>query len=314
MTKTNRRKVLALLGSSALSACAAPEVITRSNNDPFEGGIGGTGIVGLLTDFGSLIVNGLRVEMTGRTRIVSPFGDMPESALAPGMALTVFASRSQDALIARRVAIDYALVGTVRRDPGGQLTINGVTVMPEPGATGRATPGTRIAVSGVWSSDGVIASRFDPAPDEDDLIAGTVEAHGVTGRAISDVPIRVSGLQPLAGQYTIARGRYNGSGFDADTLLRGRFEGAQALRQLSVEGYLEPIASNPGFRVAGLGHSFARNVRLDSLSGARALYFGRYDGRFDASRGYVVPDNLSERRRLLRSGLSERFDGEIIRI
>ena len=36
--------------------------------DPFEGGIGGTGIVGLMVGAGSVLINGLRVEVPDATR------------------------------------------------------------------------------------------------------------------------------------------------------------------------------------------------------------------------------------------------------
>ncbi|MEM7488864.1 MAG: hypothetical protein AAF390_07030, partial [Pseudomonadota bacterium] len=99
---TTRRTVLTLLASGAVAACrpSPPAVVTRDESDPFEGGIGGTGIVGVLTDFGSLIVNGLRVEVTSGTTVATPFGRVGEGALAPGQALTIVASRSADRLVA----------------------------------------------------------------------------------------------------------------------------------------------------------------------------------------------------------------------
>ena len=64
---------LSLLGSG-LAGCAAPRPATMAGTDPKEGGIGGTGtyaggdpaelgVYGTLTGFGSLLVNGLRLEV-----------------------------------------------------------------------------------------------------------------------------------------------------------------------------------------------------------------------------------------------------------
>ncbi|MEO1612986.1 MAG: hypothetical protein AAFU55_11645, partial [Pseudomonadota bacterium] len=69
MTRLSRRSLL--LGASALAigGCAADDRLAAADPDEPRGGIGGTGIVGVLTDFGSLIVNGKRIELDGRTRI-----------------------------------------------------------------------------------------------------------------------------------------------------------------------------------------------------------------------------------------------------
>ena len=86
MRRFSRRKVASLFAASALGACAAPSVVppavTRDDRrDPFEGGIGGTGIVGLLTGYGSLRINGLRVELTSATRLQTPFGRTSAAAV-----------------------------------------------------------------------------------------------------------------------------------------------------------------------------------------------------------------------------------------
>lgn len=313
MKVTSRRAALALLGSTLLSACAAPGLVTRDDRkDPFEGGIGGTGIVGILTDFGSLVVNGLRVELTASTEFASAYGPSDADALAPGMALTILASRTPDTLVARRVAIEYALVGPARLGPGGTLTVNGAIVRPEPGVLGTFAIGTRVAVSGAWSAQGLIASRVDPAPHSLDLVAGTASHGGATGLAISGVPVRAHGTAPREGEYAVAIGRHHADGFAAEQIRRGRLNDAEALRQLSVEGYLEPVPSDPGFRIAGLGHSFSPALRLQPLASHRAIYFGPYDGLFEASAGYVVPEDFPGRRSLLGEGYAQGFGGPVV--
>jgi hypothetical protein len=280
--------------------------VTRDDKrDPFEGGIGGTGIVGILTEFGSLRVNGLRVELTGRTRVLTPFGRTSESALAQGQPLTIVATRTRDRLVARHVQITYPLVGTVADGAGG-LSVNGVPVRREPGALGRAEPGARVAVSGVWTRGGVVASRFDPADDLPDLLAGVVE-RAAAGLRIGGVPVQLEGgpIFPRAGTYLTVVGRYEGGAMDGREASGGRFvTGTAGLRQLSVEGYLEPVAAEPGFRVAGLGHSFARDLALAPLAGRRVAYFGPYDGRFGARAGYVLPESFAARRALLGEGFT----------
>ncbi|MEM8824289.1 MAG: DUF5666 domain-containing protein [Pseudomonadota bacterium] len=318
---TTRRSVLSLLAGSAIAACqpVSPPVVTRGAPDPFEGGIGGTGIVGVLTDFGSLIVNGLRVEITSGTTIATPFGQASEGDLAPGQALTIMATRSSDRLVARHVRIDHALVGRVAPD----LTVNGISVRLEAGATGQLTQGDRVAVSGLWTPTGVSASRIDPVdaaadpllPAAPDVIAGVIGDGGPTGRTLGGQAVRLPDGASAPGDYIVARGNFTEGVLNAALTRRGRFvTGAALLRQLSVEGYLEPVNAAPRFRVAGLGHSFARNLTLDPLAQTRAAYFGRYDGTFQAAAGYVLPDSFAARRRLLIDGYEGGHEADVIRL
>ncbi len=301
MKQTTRRHALTLLGSTMLAACTeAPGVLVPTEGDPLEGGIGGTGIVGVLVGFGSLLVNGLRVETTASTRYSTAFGRTGLDGLAPGLPLTVYAQRTRDRLIARDVVVDYTLIGTVHHGAGG-ITVNGIPVRAEAGAHGRLVPGTRAAIGGTWTRSGVSASFIAPAPDVPDLVAGTVQSATRGLLKIGGLDIQHGGVTPAAGQYAVVLGRAEAGGFAAQEVQSARFRRAPGLRQLSVDGYLEPIAQAPGFRIAGLGHSFARDVRLGAIGGRRAIYFGRYDGLFGASQSYAVPDSFAQRQRLLQN-------------
>lgn len=314
MSLSTRRTALALLGSSALVACATPQIVSRDTPDPFEGGIGGTGIVGVLTDFGSLIVNGLKVEVTTGTRVFDTFGEVSANALAPGQSLTIYATRDRDAIVARRVQIDHAVIGTIEQTNTG-ARINGIPLEAEQNAPVRLQAGQRVAVSGIWASDRLIVSRVDPVSAGPDVVAGTL-MRSSDGNALSigDAILRGETQANQPGQYTTVFGSGNGSGIDVDRLETGRFKGVTDLRQLSVEGFLEPTRTNPGYRVAGLGHSFARDLRLAPLDGQRAVYFGRYNGLFRAQLGFVLPQDFAARRALLRQGYENGFEGQILRL
>ncbi|KIT14992.1 hypothetical protein [Jannaschia aquimarina] len=289
MKKPDRRHVLCLAAGAGLSACMpAPALVTRE--DPFEGGIGGTGIVGVLTDFGSLIVNGLRIEIDDRTPVSGPFGRMDVDALGHGQSLTVVADRRGDRLVAQSVRVEHALVGTV-----ADGRVNGVPVRAEAGISGVLVEGARVAVDGAWTRTGVVASRISAASPGPDLIAGVVDQGGIGGTGLR-------GRAGPSGSYLAAQGRYTNGALTVERARSGRFAPGTALRQLSVEGYLEPVTEAPDWRLAGLGHSFARDLALAPLSPHRALYFGPYDGRFRAATAFVVPEGFERRRTLLRDG------------
>lgn len=309
-----RRYFLSLLGAGFAAGCAPSGIVSRDTNDPFEGGIGGTGIVGLMTDEGSVLINGLRVELTGRTRLRSAVGAVSEGALRPGAALTIVADYTRDRLVAKQIDVAYPLIGTVRRH-NGQFSINGSPVLPEAGALGRLTNGARVAVSGVWSRNALIATRIEPAHGASDVVAGTVGRSRDGAIVIGRTKIKLDRAQaaPISGLYATAIGRFEAGVLDVTELRMGRFDPrAGGFRQLSVEGFLEPVTTAPGFRIAGLGHSFDEAVQLAPLAARRAIYFGRYDGQFRAGRGYVLPQNFAQRRALLRPGLGEGYAGQIV--
>ena len=295
-TPTRRAALLGLGGAVALPGLARGQ----TTDDPFEGGIGGTGIVGVLTGLGSLRINGLRVEIDGRTRVTTPYGRVRVAALTPGLSLSIHADARPGALRARDVAIDWALVGEMRRAGDGTWRVNGARVQPERGAVGRPVEGARMAVSGLWTAGGVVASRFDPAPGDLDLIAGTA-GRAAGGPTVGGVPI--TGAAPEPGRYAVVLGQGHGDGLAADRVQIGRASFARPLRQLAVEGYLEPVAARPGVRIAGLGHRFAADLDLAPFRGERAIYAGPYDGRFRPRAGWILPEGVGARRLRLAGGL-----------
>lgn len=294
----------ALLGGAA--ALWAPGVARgQAADEPFEGGIGGTGIVGTLTALGSVRVNGLRVAFAPGLRVATAFGAVAPSALGAGMTLSVLATGRGAGLRTRAIGIDWPLVGTLRA-AGGALTVNGARVVPEPGMIGRAAPGARVAVSGLWSGGAVIASRMEPAPASADLVSGTVSGGRVGG-------VAVRGGRLPEGRFATVLGRGRADGIDAAEVRTGRAVFADGLRRLAVEGYLSRIDAAPGFRLDGLGHRFAPDVALAPLVGRRAVYVGAYDGRFRARAGHVLPEGVASRRAALSGGLGAAFGGPVVR-
>ncbi|MEL6464392.1 MAG: hypothetical protein AAFQ58_05425 [Pseudomonadota bacterium] len=300
MTRLTRRHTLGLIGSSALTACAPAISVSQLGEDPFEGGIGGTGIVGLMVGSGSVLANGLRVEVTSGTRIYAANAPASDGLLVPGRMLTMLARARLGRFEAQRIDIDDPLTGVLLRQGAG-YAINS-TPVHNIGANATLA-GERVTLSGIWQADGSVrASLVQPAPAGDDMVAGVLAGTAVEGWRIGQTPLRPpQGRSLIAGQFVVARGTFTHGALRASSLQFGRFrEGGNTLRQLSVEGYLEAVETAPGFRVAGLGHSFDQRLQLDSFADTRAIYFGPYTGRFLARRAVVVPDAQSQRAALLR--------------
>ena len=296
-----RRAFLTGAASTGLVACTPGGLPTQDKRAPIEGGIGGTGIVGLLTDDQRLALNGLSLRTDAQTQWRDAYGPVRPEDLRQGMPVTVQARSLRGELVATRVRRDVPLVGVLVSRDGG-LAVNGVTLRLEPDAAVAASPGMRVMVSGLWQGARVVTRRIDPAAgDGRDVIAGDV--HRIAGgMAIGPLALVSTGAapRPEALSFATALGRYSADGFAATELTPGRFAASvNRLRALSIEGYLEPLDTAPGFRVSGLGHSFDRNAKLDDIGTRRALFEGGYRTRFEVERGVILPEAADARVALL---------------
>ena len=298
-----RRTVLSGLGTGAIGVLLPGAGRTQDSDRQVEGGIGGTGIVGILTDFGSVIVAGYRVATPGDVRVTDAFGSRSFESLSRGDSLTVEASGPTSALEAKRIHVTYPLVGIVTAvaDGGRSLTVSGVTVRLDSAARG-VSVGSRVAVSGLWNGAEIAASSVTPARADLDLVSGTVTRRG--GRAfVGPVAVSGRGLAALrSGGYAEIVGTFDPQSqrLVAQSVATARFTGAAGpLRQLAIEGYLEATSGAPGYRVSGLGHSFERDLQLAPFATDRVLFRGAYTGLFDAQSALVLPTDPAARRRVL---------------
>lgn len=288
--------VLCVLGSVALPS------FSQTSENPVEGGIGGTGIVGLLTDFGSLYVNGRYIQTDADTEYSDGFGRLRKSDLRVSQSLTIEANASANGLLARRVHVTYPVVGRIDAvlRQGRALLINGVEVRLPQTLRGFDV-GDRVAVSGLWRGQSVEASLLEQARSNSDLVSGDVSRSGLAITVGATKVQRTGALQN--GSFATIIGRFDPARLilRAQNIEEGRFTGAAGrLRQLSIEGYLEPTERAPGYRVSGLGHSFKRNLQLSNFTSSRMLFSGPYTGTFAANEALVLPDSLQARRRILR--------------
>lgn len=315
MSGTDRRGFLGLLlAAAALPGCTEVERIAReATRPPAEGGIGGTGIVGVLTGLGSLLLAGERVALPADAAVEDAFGPYAPERLKPGQSLTVEATGAPGALVATRVRLVHPVIGPIERvsGDGRSLTVGGVAVRLGPEVQSLGQRGMRAAVSGLWDGTEVVASRIDlPLPEGPDVVAGVVRA-GPAGPEIGGLRIAPGGATvPEAGRFATVTGTIRGGAIAADRIVEGRFGTVPGgLARLLVEGYLEPVAEAPFFRVSGLGHSFDRAAEVGVLTGTRALFIGPYTGDFAVERAVVLPEGIDGRRDVLAPG--GRYGGRI---
>jgi len=327
---------LALVG---LVGCAAsPESVAVSAEKtaprtPSEGGIGGTGIklaegrggiggtgasgagiVGTVTGFGSVRVNGLRVVFPESGQVPSPRGIVSEADIDLGETLEIIGTREVSGTVTpTRAMFRFPVIGRgdgVAAD--GTLFVLGTRVTVEPGsilADSLGKPvtlavGDWVQVSGLPRGNGIVASRIE-------RLEGPVRS-GVTGRVERGVGqnlVRINGVTvdygtitpPRPGWTVRVRGTYRDGRLMAIQTTRGLLDSvATAIPQVSVEGYLQPGLSETA--IAGFGAALDPGSRVASLAGQRALFIGTLAGEtFEVRHGLALPDAVEARRTLLEA-------------
>jgi hypothetical protein len=222
--KSARRVVcllLALWGACVpLAATPASDRGIGGTGGPASGpeisdrGIGGTGIVGVITGFGSVIINGLEIAYDPSTPLTVDGVSETGAALRVGQLAALVASDNHG-LHAVNISVRHEVSGPVTAvsadgDPHGRmLTVAGQQVAIGQGTDGLWTvrPGDWIAVSGLRQPDGVIAaSRIDRRMPGPVLVRGPAMP-GPGGWQIGELPIRPpQGTSVAPGESITARG------------------------------------------------------------------------------------------------------------
>lgn len=231
-------------------------------------GIGGTGIVGTITAFGSIFVNGVEIHYGPHTLLQVDGHQAPLSRLAVGQVVAVDTTKTGNAVHAGSIRVLHAVAGPITRidASGDRFQVLGQTVTlarntPIIALASSSQAGTPlrvhdyVEVSGLRRSDGVIVAslvRRTPARAQVS-VSGPVTAAGpfglrvygltvpsgdLAGRAIADgTPVRVTG--------TWAQGRLKSPhvAIEPSIPFGGR------LAHLDLEGYVKSRTGPENLRV-----------------------------------------------------------------
>lgn len=155
-----------------------------------EGGIIGTGILGTITDLGSIYVNGQHIRFDPDFAVAKGVSVTTAGELLPGHTVAVVATAEGDDWRAADIRQVVPLVGPVQAKSDAGLQIMGTTVLADATLLQPIQPGDWIVVSGLWQSRQVIASRLDPVdPGTPARIEGTALDYEV------GQPLRIGGTQ-----------------------------------------------------------------------------------------------------------------------
>ncbi|MEM6678250.1 MAG: DUF5666 domain-containing protein [Pseudomonadota bacterium] len=268
-------RVLGLVLILALTACTASDQreipadsvaeAAGGGEDETDGGLGGTGILGVITGFGSIHVNGLRLLHDVDAPVASVIGDSPVTTLETGEVLLALAQDTEEGLFARRLVRYLPLVGPVTALDldTKEIRVLGVTVQIHDDALIRDRSGAplalaklplraRVAVSGFWNDTRVVAHHLRLVdPSLPDSLTGPVSIGAEGGLRIGGVAVATAMTVPPGTTLALtATGMYRDQTLTAETIgPRYATPLAPGVGSLSVQGYPRTDAS--GARLSG---------------------------------------------------------------
>lgn len=197
-----------------------PSGIGGTGHAPNDG-IGGTGIVGIITGFGSVWVNGVEVQYDAKTQVAENAATANSNDLAVGDVVVIEASGSDNALQASKISVVNAVEGqvSVADNAGGKLRVLGQTVIitaktitgdkQERGNAMPIQPNDHIKVSGLRLANGeIVASRIErAAADAEPSVVGPITAINGSVVSVYGLQINVAAADKLrVGQEITATG------------------------------------------------------------------------------------------------------------
>ncbi len=199
-------------------------------------GIGGTGVIGTIRQFGSIIVNDLRIAYSPTVAVRIDGEPATAADLKIGQVVQVVARYENGGLATQRIEVASEVVGTVESAAPGRLVVLGQRVSTA-GLTGDWKPGTRVAVSGLRRQDGVIvASLIEPQGSGPDRVAGPVRRDGP---AVMIGGLRLTGAEILpVGKRALVTGTAADRVLNVTNAAQIGLPFPPSVRQVSIEAYI----------------------------------------------------------------------------
>lgn len=231
-------------------------------------GIGGTGVIGTIRRFGSIIVNDLRIAYPKDVAVRIDDAPATAEALKIGQVVHVVARPGEAGLSTQRIDVTSEVVGPVEFAAPGRLVVLGQRVVTA-GLAGEWAQGTRVAVSGLRRPDGVIvASLVEPRPTGPDRVAGPVRREkgglAIGGLRLQGADALVPGKRALvtgtaeAGTLRVTMAAFNGTPFPP------------GLSHVSIEAYIG--RAGPGLALgSGLAVTGRPNTTVPRQGSVRAV-------------------------------------------
>jgi hypothetical protein len=188
-------------------------------------GAGGTGIVGIITGFASICVNGLEVHYDAQTSVDIDGLPATVDALNIGQLVAIESSSKGNQLRAQRVSVSHILIGEIENLDVAQNTVQimGQTINLSNKTIGGKglKPNQIVKISGLATADNLVhALRIDlAATNTPSSIAGVIDQNG----KINGVNI-TGNNQAIAGRIVQVSGRWDGSSLHVEQIIENAMQ------------------------------------------------------------------------------------------
>ncbi|MFD2249118.1 hypothetical protein FHS82_002877 [Pseudochelatococcus lubricantis] len=288
----SRRTFLAGLAGIGSVSLVGPGKANDEETKPYAGdrGLGGTGFIGTIQRFGSIIVNDSRIGFRPDVRVTLDGNPASVGDLRIGQVVQTVARTDGEGFTTTHIAVVSEVVGPIDR-----ITQTGLTVLGQQVETAGLTrqnrwrAGQRVAVYGLRRIDETIfASRIEyRAPGRSarpDTVSGVVVNDG-KALWIGNLPLKGVPPEAVGRRVTLTGSREKGW-FVARSVRRDDFIHTPGLRRLSIETFARSVGDAIQ-TVAGLaldGHRLTRGADFDE---ARVVISASVD-----ERGRTIADNV----------------------
>ncbi len=226
------------LASLLLVACLSTQREQLAALDDDDYGIGGTGIVGSVTGFGSIFVNGVEVEITRQTRLSLNGQAVDDHDFAIGETVEVLTQDANPYTDALQLNIRHEIIGPVSdwNQATAILEILGQQVQLVD-HSGQWQQGQTLAVSGYRDANGIIQARHvKPLAEPRILLRGEAEQLTARIEAAGYTIADPSGLASIEGPLRLT-GRLNQSRLEIERLNSERLLPYAGIRHWKIEGF-----------------------------------------------------------------------------
>ncbi|MEM7041253.1 MAG: DUF5666 domain-containing protein [Pseudomonadota bacterium] len=284
--------VVCLLVAVACAPTVTDRQVAQGGDDGVGGGIGGTGIVGVITDFGSVVVNGQHIEIGPDTLIREDGANATADDLRIGQVVEIQAIGAIDEPLSRVIDVRHEVSGPITATSldEGRITVLDQAVVLAEGAIADLDldEGRMVEVSGFRLVDRtIVATRIDSLP------SGTL-AHLYGPYRVSDDQVQVDGVgidgiavsSDLIGREVFVQGFWrNGRILPTQFEVRpdAPFNGLRT--RLSIAGFFDSFTGRlADVPVESTSETFG-NVKL---SDGRAASFGILEGEWSPARSTLM--------------------------
>lgn len=278
-----------------------------------ESGLGGTGIVGVVTGFASICVNGVEVEYDATTPVARGGQASPISELAVGQLVALQARGVGDQLRAGRIEVLDAAVGplTAVDVASGRFEVMGqaATAIERGDLQGLAV-GDWVRVSGQRLASGDIrVTRVQRAAAGRAVVSGPYASSGAAGVRVGTTPVTLSVLPQglVEGEEIAVRGQWIDGRLRAQELqVRPTRAAVAGTQEVLLQGYVHSVSGRE-LRLGYESLTLSDQVRFEGgdLNALRVDQPVQVRGRMDAQRGVIV-DRLEFRNEGGRGGSAGR--------